>query len=216
MRDISQVITKSSDKLIPKQEAMEILGVRSDETMSRLSKKHNLSAVKEWKRVFYYEDEILNLKFERENKPTDRKPNANLKRKKEKKREELIAKKTELVAVAPTKTPDVKNLIKAEMQAVAKELKDIGIYEICDKSLIYSYCVNEVRLNAVIEQMGENFTTYDHNGNEKPSALVKVYNDLLGIKLDLARALGIGAGSRKGLKLQEVIEVSAMEKLLND
>lgn len=203
---------KSSDDLLSKAEAMGILGIKSAETMSRIAKRHGISAIKEWKSAFYPKDEILKLKESREKDRTSKKPNANFK---EKKREELILKKTELALMPTRKTPEAKNPINANMQALIKELKNNGTYEACDKSLIYSYCENEARLIAAAEQMGENFITYDHNGNEKPSALFKVCKDLLCIQSNLAKALGLGAGNRKGLEISEIIEVDEMDKLLN-
>ncbi|WP_170019201.1 hypothetical protein [Campylobacter sp. RM16190] len=214
-REQSQVINKSSDKKIPKQEAMSLLGIGSSETMSRLAKKHNLSTIKKWKNVFYYESEILTLKDKREKERVSKKPNANFKEKKEKIRNEKIAETKTKTALIPLKEANMDVNLKAKKHAVIKELKEIGLYEYCDLSVVYAYCVNDIKLDRVIEQMGDNFTTYDHNGNEIPHPLIKVYYTLTGVKRDLARALGLGAGNRKGLKISEMIELDEMDKLLD-
>lgn len=215
---------KSSDDLLSKAEAMGILGIKSAETMSRIVKRHGVSTIKEWKNVFYQKDEILKLKESREKDRTSKKPNANFRDKKSEKRTELItkneAKKAETaqaanLPVAASGTRADEASLKERMNAVVKELKEIGLYEICDKSLIYSYCLTEIKLDEVAAQMRENFTTYDDKGNEKPHPLTKIYTDFLAAKLNLAKALGLGAGNRKGLKISEIIEVDEMDKLLN-
>ncbi len=215
---------KSSDDLLSKAEAMDVLGIKSAETMSRIAKRHGVSTIKEWKNVFYPNDEILELKDRREKDRASKKPNANFRAKKSEKRTDLIAKNEAKKA----KKPQAANLpvaasgiradeanLKERMSAVVKELKEIGLYEICDKSLIYSYCLTELKLDEIAAQMKENFTTYDDKGNEKPHPLTKIYTDFLTAKLNLAKALGLGAGNRKGLKISEIIEIDEMDKLLN-
>ncbi|WP_169999993.1 hypothetical protein [Campylobacter sp. RM9328] len=71
-------------KIVTNNEAMDILGIKTKAAMSKISKKHNLSTIKDWKNVFYYESEILELKDKRENKRTSKKPNANFKERKDK------------------------------------------------------------------------------------------------------------------------------------
>lgn len=215
---------KSSDDLLSKAEAMDILGIKSAETMSRIAKRHGVSTIKEWKNVFYPKDKILELKDRREKDRASKKPNANFRAKKSEKRTELIvkneAKKADKPQTAnlPVTASDAmanESSLKERMSAVVKELKEIGLYEICDKSLIYSYCLTELKLDEIAAQMKENFTTYDDKGNEKPHPLTKIYTDFLTAKLNLAKALGLGAGNRKGLKISEIIEIDEMEKLLN-
>lgn len=216
--------SKSSDDLLSKAEAMDILGIKSAETMSRIVKRHGISTIKEWKSVFYSKDEILELKDRREKDRASKKPNANFRAKKSEKRTELIAKneakkadkpQTANLPVTASDAMANESSLKERMSAVVKELKEIGLYEICDKSLIYSYCLTELKLDEIAAQMKENFTTYDDKGNEKPHPLTKIYTDFLTAKLNLAKALGLGAGNRKGLKISEIIEIDEMEKLLN-
>ena len=212
-----------SDDFISKSEAMDILGIKSPISMSRLAKQHNLSTIRDWKNIFYYKDEILKLKAHRDNNKNT-KPNANFRAKKSEKRTELITKneakkagkpQTANLPVAASYAMKNEANLKERMSAVVKELKEIGLYEICDKSLIYSYCLTELKLDEIAAQMKENFTTYDDKGNEKPHPLTKIYTDFLTAKLNLAKALGLGAGNRKGLKISEIIEVDEMDKLLN-
>ena len=201
-------------------ESMQTLGVKTHSAMWKIAKKFKLKTKKDGKNIFYRENEILSVKAERENGGN----NQNSKNAKDEKRTELIAKneakKAEMaqavnLPVAASDTGAGEAKLKERMNAVIKELKEIGLYEICDKSLIYSYCLTEIKLDEVAAQMRENFTTYDDKGNEKPHPLTKIYADFLAAKLNLAKALGLGAGNRKGLKISEIIEIDEMEKLLN-
>lgn len=176
-------------KLISNKEAMEILGLKHKNSMSRFAKKNNIKKVKEWKEVFYYEDEILRLKKQKD-------PNYHKK-----------------AMPCINKTPLEKTQSLDEIRNI---FKSSGLFLQVDNELLLAYVKDISLLNQIRQGLKDNgISLVDDNGKESLSADFLGYLKLAELQLKREKALGIGAGNRKGLEVSTPTEITEMEELID-
>lgn len=205
--------------IISNEKAMKILSIKTKSAMSKLAKKEGLNSIKKWREVFYYKDEILKLKKYRETNPH--------KKSASKKALELAIIHNRLQNQSPTRL-EVKNEIvkfqneeiqgnlQDQLEKVSEIFKSLGLYLEIDAPLIKAYIRDGYFLDEIRSGLKKGIVTADEKGREWLSAEFDGYLRLCELQLKREKALGIGAGNRKGTQINPPIEVSEMDGLIDE
>lgn len=217
--EISKNIDEVEKKLIPNEKAMQILSIQTKSGMSKLAKKEGLNPVRKWREVFYYKDEILKLKKYRETNPH--------KKSSSKKALELEIThnklKNENVIKLEVKSDVVNfegNIINGDedeqLRKIAEIFKNLGLFLEIDTPLIRAYIRDGYFLDDIRNNLSNGITTEDDKGKEWLSAEFEGYLRLSELQLKREKALGIGAGNRKGIDANPPLEVNEMDSLIDE
>lgn len=217
--EISKNINEVEKKLIPNEKAMQILSIQTKSGMSKLAKKEKLNSVRKWREVFYYKDEILKLKKYRETNPH--------KKSSSKKALELEIThnklKNENVIKLEVKSDVVNfegNIINGDedeqLRKIAEIFKNLGLFLEIDTPLIRAYIRDGYFLDDIRNNLSNGITTEDDKGKEWLSAEFEGYLRLSELQLKREKALGIGAGNRKGIDANPPLEVNEMDSLIDE
>lgn len=217
--EISKNIDKIEKKLIPNEKAMQILSIQTKSGMSKLAKKEGLNPVRKWREVYYYKDEILKLKKYRETNPhkkSSSKKALELEIAHNKLKNENIIKLEVKSDVVSFKGNIIKGDEDEQLRKIAEIFKNLGLFLEIDTPLIRAYIRDGYFLDDIRNNLSNGITTEDDKGKEWLSAEFEGYLRLSELQLKREKALGIGAGNRKGIDANPPLEVNEMDSLIDE
>lgn len=207
-------------KMISNEEAMRLLSIQTKSAMSKLAKKENLNRVKKWREVFYYKDEVIKLKKYRETNP-HKKSSSKQALEKEIAHNKLKNENVLSLEVKDNKLKFASSTLSGSINTQLKELitifKTLGLYLDIDTPVLKAYIKDAYFLDRIRQSLdSDGITTEDEKGKEWLSAKFDGYLKLSELQLKREKALGIGAGNRKGIDTTPPIEADEMDGLIDE
>lgn len=191
------MLEKDGNILISTTQAMELLGITSQAAMSK--KTRGIRKEKRGRQTYYYKSDIDVLLTIKERKAKD--PQIALTNERE----------ISTNSLSPTEIKAHSELCTSLRIALVEA--GLGL-EFIDDSLISAYAYNQVLLARIGTDLQAGYISYDADGNEQVAAHFRAYDMALKNQLALAKALGIGAGNRKGLGAMAKTAYDEMSELL--
>lgn len=207
--NIKSIDSEIEKKLISNENAMKILSIQTKAAMSKLAKKEKLNRTKKGKEIFYYEDDILALREFRETNPYKRSSSKRIAIAKKKFNKPID------ISVYKTQPEQIDYDYNAQEKAIIQSLKDDGLFLHSDTPLIESYAKAREILKKLEKDIQEKTAFVDNFGKERLTLEFESYLKLSELQLKREKALGIGAGNRKGIDTNPIITINEMDDLID-
>lgn len=214
-----EILEIDDKNLIPNEKAMSMLCIKTKSSMSRLARQEGLNSVKKWKEVFYYKDEIRKLKAYRESNPHKKSSSKRALQRQiaHNKLKDKNPLKLEVNGeVAKFDEAVLQGNIEVQFIKLREIFKSLGLFLEIDAPLIKAYLKDAYFLDAIRQSLSGGITATDEKGREWLSAEFEGYLKLSELQIKREKALGIGAGNRKGVDANPPIVADEMDTLIDE